>query len=91
MDGLQVSTDSDKIVGSRVVPSVPLFASSPAEEKAKHEHTTANPSGLSPLNFGLLVAAVTCILTAAVVGGVVGGVVGHKHPTVSVDFYLSLV
>ena len=94
MDGLQVANDSEKILGSRVAPNRPYVESSPGlETVAGHEHapTTANPAGLKPLTFGLLVAAVTCILTAGIVGGVTGGVLGHKTSKLSVDFYLSRI
>lgn len=89
-----MSSHSDKIVDHSLVPAGPRTARSPIGEQAftqKPEYRPANPFGLRPLVFGLLVALIACILTAAIVGGVVGGVTGDKHTTRSVGFYLSLV
>jgi len=86
MDGLQVSTDSPKYTAERVVPPEPYFSKTPVGEKHEfgpdHQPTTHNPFGLGSVAFGLLVAAITCILTAAIVGGAVGGALGSKHNAV---------
>ena len=90
MDGLQVSTDSDKFLHSRVDHDKQHYANSPGAGTAAgntHEHTKANPGGLKPLTFGLLVAAVTCIVTAGLVGGIVGGVLGNRTSKSLVYFY----